>query len=125
MGYLDESWQSKTIRNTKGGNSLAVQWLGLCVFTAEGPGSIPGRGSKIPKAARQEKQNNNNKKHKRTKTKQQQQKAQKNKNKHKTTTTKKAKKKKKKTGKEKKPTVGRALIASSPSEEVWSLLDAW
>ena len=50
MGYLDESWQSKTIRNTKGGNSLAVQWLGLCVFTAEGPGSIPGRGSKIPKA---------------------------------------------------------------------------
>ena len=27
------------------GNSLAVQWLGLC-----GPGSIPGQGSKIPQA---------------------------------------------------------------------------
>lgn len=94
MGYLDESWESKTIRNTKGGNSLAVQWLGLCVFTAEVPGSIPGRGIKIPKAARQKKQNNNNKKSK-------------------------------KKGKEKKPTVGRALIASSPSKEVWSLLDAW
>jgi len=25
-------------------NSLAVQWLGLPAFTAEGPGSIPGWG---------------------------------------------------------------------------------
>ena len=24
-----------------------VQWLGLCVFTAEGPGSIPGQGTNI------------------------------------------------------------------------------
>ena len=24
------------------GNSLAVQWLGLCTLTAKGPGSIPG-----------------------------------------------------------------------------------
>ena len=32
------------------GNSLAVQWLGLCTFTAEGTGSIPGRGTKIPQA---------------------------------------------------------------------------
>ena len=24
------------------GNSLAVQWLGLCGLTANGPGSIPG-----------------------------------------------------------------------------------
>ena len=30
--------------------SLSVQWLGLCPFTAEGPGSIPGRGTKIPQA---------------------------------------------------------------------------
>ena len=30
------------------GNALAVQWLGLRAFTAEGTGSIPGRGSKIP-----------------------------------------------------------------------------
>ena len=33
-----------------GGNSLAVQWLGLRAFTAEGTGSIPGRGVKIPQA---------------------------------------------------------------------------
>ena len=30
----------------------SVQWLGLCAFTAEGLGSIPGRGTKIPQAAR-------------------------------------------------------------------------
>ena len=30
------------------GNSLAVLWLGLHTFTAEGMGSIPGRGTKIP-----------------------------------------------------------------------------
>ena len=30
------------------GNSLVVQWLGLRAFTAEGLGSIPGRGTKIP-----------------------------------------------------------------------------
>ena len=27
-----------------------VQWLGLSAFTAEGWGSIPGRGTKIPEA---------------------------------------------------------------------------
>ena len=32
------------------GNSLAVQWLGPCASTAGGTGSIPGRGTKIPKA---------------------------------------------------------------------------
>ena len=32
------------------GNSLGVQWLGLCTFTAKGPGSIPGQGTKILKA---------------------------------------------------------------------------
>ena len=32
------------------GNSLAVQWLGLGTFTAEGPGSIPGWGTKILQA---------------------------------------------------------------------------
>ena len=30
------------------GNSLAVQWLGLRALTAEGLGSIPGQGTKIP-----------------------------------------------------------------------------
>ena len=29
-----------------------VQWLGLCAFIAEGLGSIPGQGTKIPQAAR-------------------------------------------------------------------------
>ena len=33
------------------GNSLVVQWLGLSTFTAEGLGSIPGQGTKIPQAA--------------------------------------------------------------------------
>ena len=32
---------------SQSGNSLAVQWLGLCIFTAEHPGSILGRGTKI------------------------------------------------------------------------------
>ena len=31
-------------------NSLAVQWLRFFDLTAEDPGLIPGRGSKIPKA---------------------------------------------------------------------------
>ena len=33
------------------GNSQAVQWLGLCTFTAKGAGSIPGWGTKIPSLA--------------------------------------------------------------------------
>ena len=37
------------------GNSLAVQWLGLRAFIAEGPVSIPGQGTKIPQAVRPEK----------------------------------------------------------------------
>ena len=32
------------------GNSLVVQWLGLYTFTAEGVGSIPTLGTKIPQA---------------------------------------------------------------------------
>ena len=32
------------------GNSLAVQWLGLLAFTAEGAGSVPGWGTEIPQA---------------------------------------------------------------------------
>ena len=40
----------KNKKNTIG-NSLVVQWLGLCTFTAVGPGSIPGQGTKIPQAA--------------------------------------------------------------------------
>ena len=33
------------------GSSLAVQWLGLDAFTAMGPGSIPGLGTKISQQA--------------------------------------------------------------------------
>ena len=33
------------------GNSLVVQWLGLCAFIAKSPGSIPAQGTKIPQAA--------------------------------------------------------------------------
>ena len=29
---------------------LAAQWLGLHTFTAEGVGSVPGQGTKIPQA---------------------------------------------------------------------------
>ena len=29
---------------------LAIQWLGLCTFTAVAPGSIPGQGTKITQA---------------------------------------------------------------------------
>ena len=32
------------------GNSLVAQWLELRAFTAEGAGSIPGRGTKVPQA---------------------------------------------------------------------------
>ena len=31
------------------GNSLAVQWLGLCTPTGKVPGWIPGQGTKIPR----------------------------------------------------------------------------
>ena len=36
-------------------NSLVVQWLGFHSFTAEGTSSVPGLGSKIPKAIAQTK----------------------------------------------------------------------
>ena len=42
-GYL-----SKENENTNLRNSLAVQWLGRVAFTAKGPGSIPGQGTRIP-----------------------------------------------------------------------------
>ena len=37
------------------GNSLEVQWLGLGTSTAGGPGSISGRGSRMPRGAAQKK----------------------------------------------------------------------
>ena len=47
------------IYKIKEGNSLVVQWLGLIAFTAEGPGSFPGRGTKIPQAAQCGQKNKN------------------------------------------------------------------
>ena len=38
------------LKKTCHGNSLAVQWLGLCIFTDEDTGSISGQGTKIPQA---------------------------------------------------------------------------
>ena len=35
-------------RKNDPGNFLVVQWLGLCAFTVEDPGSIPGWGTKDP-----------------------------------------------------------------------------
>ena len=37
------------------GNSLAVQWIGLGRFHCHSPGSIPGQGTKIPRAQQQPK----------------------------------------------------------------------
>ena len=39
-------------KEDKAGTSLAVQWLRLHASSAGGCGSIPGRGTKIPHAAR-------------------------------------------------------------------------
>ena len=48
-------------KHTHFGNSLAVQWLGLHAFTAEGAGSIPGQGTKILQAEWRSKKKNKNK----------------------------------------------------------------
>ena len=39
-------------KKVNSGNSLAVQWLEIHAFTAEGTGSIPGWGTKIPQDTR-------------------------------------------------------------------------
>ena len=41
-----------SIKITNAGTYPVVQWLGLRAFIAEGTGSIPGRGTKIPQATR-------------------------------------------------------------------------
>ena len=43
-------------------NSLAVQWLGLCAFTGEGTGSIPGWVTKILQAVEPDQKTNKQKK---------------------------------------------------------------
>ena len=42
--------EMRTLKREKGGNSLAVQWLGIGALTAKGPGSVPGQGKKNPQA---------------------------------------------------------------------------
>ena len=39
-----------TCQKRKRGNSLAIQWLGLCALIAEGLGLIPVSGNEIPQA---------------------------------------------------------------------------
>ena len=46
QGTLAVSIKKKKKKATTG-NSLAIQWLGLCTFINEGAGSIPSRGTKI------------------------------------------------------------------------------
>ena len=56
MTYAKCNKQFKNeIKKAIPGNSLVVQWLGLHTLTAEGLGSIPGQGTKIPQAAQQKK----------------------------------------------------------------------
>ena len=49
--YSSFSSLPPNLRKRKG-NSLEVQGLGLSTFTAVGPGSIPGQGTKIPQASK-------------------------------------------------------------------------
>ena len=41
---------TRLYKDAGAGNSLVVQWLGLRTFSAQGLGSIPGWGTKIPQA---------------------------------------------------------------------------
>ena len=47
--FLD-STQDFYLNCSGSGNSLAIQWLALRAFTARGPGSVSGWGTKIPQA---------------------------------------------------------------------------
>ena len=51
------NWSKKSCS----GNSLAAQWLGLCIFTAEGTGSTPTQGTKILQTVRRQNKNLNKK----------------------------------------------------------------
>ena len=49
----------KFLKNVSGGISLAVLWLGLCTFTAEGLSLVSGQGNKIPRATQPQKEEKN------------------------------------------------------------------
>ena len=53
--YEEVKSQQKPLVERAHGESLVVQWLGLCASTAGGQGSIPGWGTKIPQAVLEEK----------------------------------------------------------------------
>ena len=52
----------KRVKGQFTGNSLEVQWLELGTFTAKGPGSIPGWGTKVPQAVQHGQKNINKQK---------------------------------------------------------------
>ena len=49
--FLKVKLRTLDFKTQQAGNSLAVQWLGLCAFTANGVGSVPAQGTMIPQAA--------------------------------------------------------------------------
>ena len=49
----------KRVKRQFTGNSLVDQWLELGIFTAKGPGSIPGLGTKVPQAIEHSQKNIN------------------------------------------------------------------
>ena len=61
--FLDLTAKTMAVKAkiNKVGNSLAVQWLGLHVFTAKGPGSVFDQGTKILRAAQCGTKNENKK----------------------------------------------------------------
>ena len=48
--FKQKNFQLKMHLKVEQENSLVVQWLGLCIFTDEDLGLIPGWGTKIPQA---------------------------------------------------------------------------
>ena len=60
IDWLDKNGRNRTQYN-KGGNSLDVQWFGLCTSIAGRMGLIPDQGTKIPQVAYCGKNKNNNK----------------------------------------------------------------
>ena len=50
MAYKAKNIYYVSLYRSLPGTCLVVQWLGLHGFSAMGPGSIPGWGTKIPQA---------------------------------------------------------------------------
>ena len=56
MAYKAKNIYYVSLYRSLPGTCLVVQWLGLHGFSAMGPGSIPGWGTKISQATRHERQ---------------------------------------------------------------------